>query len=92
VVLFATGEGQTNPPGVDGQIANSVYPQPVLPVSVTIGGQTATLAYYGAAPSETAGLMQLNVVVPENIQPGNAAVVLTVGTANSQAGVSIAVN
>jgi uncharacterized protein (TIGR03437 family) len=92
VVLFATGEGQTNPPGVDGQIANSVYPKPALPVSVTIGGQPASVAYYGAAPGLTAGLMQLNVVVPENIQPGNAAVVLTVGTANSQDGVTVAVN
>ena len=92
VVLFATGEGQTDPPGVDGLIATSVYPKPVLPVSVTIGGQPAALAYYGAAPDLTAGLMQLNVTIPLNIQPGNAAVVLTVGTAGSQAGVTIAVN
>jgi len=35
--------------------------------------------------------MQLNVVVPSDIQPGNAAVVLTVGTTNSQSGVTIAV-
>ena len=92
VLLFATGEGQTDPPGVDGLIATSVYPKPVLPVSVTIGGQPATLAYYGAAPDLTAGLMQLNVTIPQNIQPGNAVVVLTVGTASSQAGVTIAVN
>ena len=92
VVLFATGEGQTSPAGVDGQIANNVYPKPMLAVSVTIGGQMASLAYYGAAPGETAGLMQLNAVVPENIPAGNAAVVLTVGTVSSQAGVTIAVN
>jgi len=36
--------------------------------------------------------MQLNVTIPQNIQPGNAVVVLTVGTASSQAGVTIAVN
>ena len=92
VVLFATGEGQTNPPGVDGQIATSVYPKPVLPVSVTIGGQPANVAYYGAAPGLTAGLLQLNVVVPQNIPAGDAAVVLTVGSASSQSGVTIAVN
>jgi uncharacterized protein (TIGR03437 family) len=92
VVLFATGEGQTTPAGIDGQLAISTFPKPVLPVSVTIGGQPATLAYFGAAPDETAGLLQLNVVVPQNIAPGNAAVVLTVGSASSQAGVTIAVN
>jgi uncharacterized protein (TIGR03437 family) len=37
ITLFGTGEGQTDPPGVDGQIANDVLPQPVLPLSVTIG-------------------------------------------------------
>ena len=92
VVLFATGEGQTNPPGIDGQLAISTLPQPVPPVSVTIGGQPATVAYYGAAPGLTAGLMQLNVVVPQNISAGAAAVILTVGTVTSQAGVTIAVN
>jgi len=92
VVLFAPGEGQTSPAGLDGQIANGVYPKPVLPVSVTIGGQPASIAYYGAAPGLTAGLMQLNVVVPQNIPAVNEAVLLTVGTASSQAGVTIAVN
>jgi uncharacterized protein (TIGR03437 family) len=91
VVLFATGEGQTNPAGVDGTIANTVFPKPVLPVSATIGEQPATLVYYGAAPTFVEGLMQLNLTVPSNISPGNAPVVLTVGTAASQAGVTIAV-
>ncbi|HEV8041279.1 MAG TPA: IPT/TIG domain-containing protein [Bryobacteraceae bacterium] len=91
IVMFATGEGQTDPPGVDGQLATSPYPKPVLPVSVTIGGKPSSLAYYGAAPGETAGLLQLNVVVPSDIQPGNAAVVLTVGSVTSQSGVTIAV-
>jgi len=36
--------------------------------------------------------MQLNVVVPQNIPAVNEAVLLTVGTASSQAGVTIAVN
>src|SRR5580704_13997178 len=78
IVMFATGEGQTNPPGLDGQLATSPYPKPVLPVSVTVGGKPASLAYYGAAPGETAGLMQLNVVVPMDISPGTTAVVLKV--------------
>jgi hypothetical protein len=32
-MLLGTGEGQTTPAGVDGQVASSVFPKPVLPVS-----------------------------------------------------------
>jgi uncharacterized protein (TIGR03437 family) len=39
VMLFCTGEGDTNPAGVDGQInLGPVFPVPLAPVSVTIGG------------------------------------------------------
>ncbi len=39
ITLYATGAGQTSPSGVDGQIAGSTLPQPVLDVKVAIGGQ-----------------------------------------------------
>jgi uncharacterized protein (TIGR03437 family) len=91
VVLFATGEGQTSPPGIDGQIATSSFPVPVLPVSVTIGGQAAQVAYGGAAPSEVAGVFQLNVQIPAGTPPGDVPVTVTVGSAASQPGVTIAV-
>jgi uncharacterized protein (TIGR03437 family) len=37
---------------------------------VSIGGVTAQVVYAGAAPQEVAGLVQVNVVVPESIAPG----------------------
>jgi uncharacterized protein (TIGR03437 family) len=89
VVLFGTGEGQTNPAGVDGQVAVSVYPKPVLTVSVTIGGVNAVVDYAGAAPGLVAGVLQMNVVVPAGLQ-GSQPVVVTVGTNASPAGVSVA--
>ncbi len=85
VVLFATGEGQTSPGGVDGKIATEVFPKPVLPVTVTIGGVDAEVAYYGAAPFQVAGVMQLNVKVPTSVTSGDVPVVLKVGTKTSQA-------
>jgi len=92
IVLFATGEGQTTPGGVDGKPATIPLPKPNLPVAVSIGGQPAQLQYFGGAPGEIAGLMQINAVIPNGIQTGSAVpVVLTVGGAASQAGVSIAV-
>lgn len=89
VVLFATGEGQTNPAGVDGLLATgSVLPKPQLPVTVTIGGQSAEVLYAGAAPTFAAGLMQINVRVPQNVQRNTAVPInVMIGQASSQANV-----
>ena len=91
IQIFATGEGLTNPPGKTGSLATSEH-QPVLPVSVSIGGVQAQLVYEGSAPGEIQGLFQINAIVPNGITPGNAVpILLTVGQAQSQAGVTIAV-
>jgi uncharacterized protein (TIGR03437 family) len=105
ISLFATGEGQTTPAGVDGKLAASPYPKPNSSVSVTIGGVPAQVLYAGGAPGEVAGLMQVNVQIPSGIQTGNAVPVVlqTVSSCSiaghlpatyggsSQAGVTIAV-
>jgi uncharacterized protein (TIGR03437 family) len=92
VVLWATGEGITNPPGVDGRPAVDVLPKPIAPVSVDIGGLPATVVYYGAAPYNIPGLFQINAQMSPNVQPGNAVPVhLKVGNATSMDGVTIAV-
>lgn len=93
ISLFATGEGQTSPAGVDGLPASAPAPQPVLPVTVTIGEQRAEVQYAGGAPGLVAGVMQINVQIPSGIQTGNAVpVMVTVGSASSQTGVTIAVS
>ncbi len=83
IVLFATGEGQTSPAGVDGKVAANTYPTPILPVSITIGGSSATLLYGGAAPAEVAGVLQLNVQIPPGTPSGVVPVILKVGTHQS---------
>jgi uncharacterized protein (TIGR03437 family) len=91
VVLYGTGEGATDPPSVNGQIAGSVLPKPILPVSVAIDGQDAQVLYAGAAPFEVAGVIQVNVLLPDGINSGSVPVVLKVGSATSQAGVLVSV-
>jgi uncharacterized protein (TIGR03437 family) len=92
ISLYATGEGQTTPAGVDGKPASVPYPQPNLTVTATVGGQNAQVKYAGGAPGEVAGLMQVNVQIPPGIAAGDAVpVVLRVGSASSQGGVTIAV-
>jgi uncharacterized protein (TIGR03437 family) len=71
ISLYATGEGQTYPAGVDGALAmSSVLPKPVLPVSVTVDGIAVTPKYAGAAPTEVSGLMQVVIAIPPNVKPG----------------------
>jgi len=93
LVMFATGEGQTTPAGVDGALAlKDPLPKPNLPVSVTVGGMDATVSYYGAAPEEIAGVMQLNVEIPANAPTGSAIpVVLKIGNTASTVNTTIAV-
>jgi uncharacterized protein (TIGR03437 family) len=71
VALFATGQGQIDPPGVDGQLSTIPYPTPQLPVSILIGGMAAEIQFAGMAPG-FAGLLQVNAVVPQNVSPGNS--------------------
>ena len=84
VVLFGTGEGQTDPPGINGKLAAEPLPRPRLPVAVQIGGQEAGVVYAGGAPGLIAGLIQVNVRVPDGAPSGEAvSVVLAVGDNNS---------
>jgi trimeric autotransporter adhesin len=95
VSIYATGEGQTSPAGADGAINGGTLPlpAPLLPVSVQIGGLPAQVMYAGAAPLEVAGVLQVNVVVPAGVPTGpSVPVVITVGTASSQTGVTIAIH
>jgi uncharacterized protein (TIGR03437 family) len=92
IVLFGTGEGQTDPPGVDGRLANSVFPKPALPVSVTIGNTRVTqLSYAGAAPGLVSGVFQINVVIPPDVPSGDVPVTVAVGSFTSQTGLTVAI-
>ena len=92
VFVYGTGEGQTNPKGVDGTLDGSPAPQPVQKVTGTIGGISATVQYAGGSPGLVAGVLQVNLLVPQTVTPGNAVpVVINIGGATSQPGVTIAV-
>ena len=94
IQIYATGEGQINPAGVDGQLANETLanlPRPVAPFSLTIGGVSATYTYAGTAPQTFDGFFQVDAVVPNNLAPGNQPVILNIGGATS-APLNVAVN
>jgi len=96
VALFLTGEGQTNPAGVTGKVttlsaAAPLTPQPLLAVTVQIGGQPATVAFYGEAPGVVSGVLQINVQIPAGVPSGSLPVWVSVGGYSTPSGVTIAV-
>jgi uncharacterized protein (TIGR03437 family) len=91
VTIFGTGQGLTDPPWEEDELAEEPFPEPVNPVAITIGGKMAEILYAGAAPG-LAGLVQINARVPTDVPPGEAVPVLvTIGDDTSQTGVTIAV-
>jgi len=93
VAIYCTGGGVTDPPSVDASITGTPLPNLTLPVSVAIGGVAAPpVPYAGGAPGAVAGLTQINVMVPSGVTPGAAVpVMVTIGTVQSPAGVTLAV-
>jgi uncharacterized protein (TIGR03437 family) len=91
VTMYATGEGQTSDPGIDGKLAQAPYPQPVLPVSVGIDGIDAAVSYAGGAAGQVAGLMRIDVTIPDGAHSGAVPVLLKVGPFQSQTGVTVVV-
>jgi uncharacterized protein (TIGR03437 family) len=90
-MIFATGEGLSL--GCeDGRIVETTnLPTPVAEVSVSIGGLPARLHYAGGAPGLPCGVLQVNAYVPDGLPPGNVPLLLRVGQAFSQPGVTIAI-
>jgi uncharacterized protein (TIGR03437 family) len=91
IILFATGQGVTNPPVPSGAFPADGFPEPVDPVALRIGGREAEVLFRGLAPG-TAGVIQVNARIPEGLAvPDTVPVVLSVGSRQSQAGVTIAI-
>ena len=81
VVLYGTGFGMLDSQPVDGKIADRAV-DTLLGVAASIDGVSAEVTYAGAAPGLVAGVVQINVRVPEGLTPNLAAPVsLTVGQA-----------
>jgi uncharacterized protein (TIGR03437 family) len=92
VSIYATGEGQTDPGGVDGQIAGEVLARPLATVQVRIDGLESEIQFARAVPMLVAGVLQVDARIPPDSRAGDAIpVVLTVGGSAGQGGVTLAV-
>ncbi len=90
-VIYCEGLGQVNAQLLAGQAA-PVNPLATVrnPVTVTIGGQNATVQFAGLTPGLT-GLYQINAVVPEGAAPGPAVPIVISSGGLSSDPVTIAV-
>lgn len=91
IVLYVTGAGSMSSP-VDNQlIPSSPAVTPTNAPTVTIGGQTSTVAGAAAPAGSVPGLLQVNVTVPANAPAGKAVpVVVNIGGVDSQTAVTVA--
>jgi uncharacterized protein (TIGR03437 family) len=93
VILYANGAGNLTPTASDGSVISTPpFPSPVLPVTVFIGKQTAEVLYAGAAPGMVAGVLQMNVRIPDTTPIGpSVPVAFMVGNYSSSNSVTLAV-
>ena len=98
IVIFLTGEGQTNPAGVSGAVTavntspdGPLTPQPLNEPVVKIGGSTAQVSFYGEAPGMVSGVLQINAVVPTGLPAGDLPLIVSIAGADSQPGVTVSV-
>jgi uncharacterized protein (TIGR03437 family) len=91
LLLYATGAGQTKPPGVDGQVEGTTkLPKPVLPVSVTVGGKSVNVVYAGAEPNTISGMLEVKVELPAGVKSGSAVpLILDIGGFTTTVNVAI---
>lgn len=92
LVLTGTGGGVTDPPSTDGAIAAEDGPALAQPVTVRFGDIAAEEVFYSSGmKGKPAGYFQITLRIPASVPAGEVPVVVTVGAAESQAGVTVAV-
>jgi uncharacterized protein (TIGR03437 family) len=91
IILWGTGMGPTNPAAPVGSVTSPTVLYSVTnSVTVTVGGATAEVFGAALAPGFV-GLYQVAIQVPASAPNGDLPVVVTVGGAQSPAGVTLTV-
>jgi uncharacterized protein (TIGR03437 family) len=92
VTIYFTGGGLTNPPGVTGSITGLVQKRLTESISVTVGGQNASVPFAGAAPALVDGVGQLNIKLGDNTPAGPAQpLIITVAGVSSPVTATLAI-
>ncbi len=76
IAFYGTGFGPADPAIVDGQLQQSPANIATSPLTVTVGGSTATVVYAGLATG-FAAVFQLEIAVPVTVSNGDQEVVVS---------------
>jgi uncharacterized protein (TIGR03437 family) len=83
MVVYVTGQGALDHPVATGAAASSnPLSHPIAPYSAKVGGEAAAVDFMGMTPG-LVGLLQANIRVPDDLKPGDYAVVITIGGQDS---------
>ena len=90
LVIYCTGLGPVDQPVVVGTAGpSSPLANTLNPVTATIGGQPASVAFAGLAPTLT--VYQVNLIIPPGVTPGSAVPVVLTQAGQQSLPVTIAV-
>ncbi len=64
--IYITGAGQTNPPSKDGTVYTTPLVSPRTIAAITVNGAPEQPVFLGAAVGQAAGIMQVNLFVPNS--------------------------
>jgi uncharacterized protein (TIGR03437 family) len=89
IIIYASGLGAVNPATAAGQLGPS-SPLAVVSqaVAASIGGVPATVVFAGLAPGLN-GVYQLNILIPNEVQPGTREIVVSNAGNGSQGSVTV---
>ena len=90
IQIFGTGGGGVVGGATDGALAPGAVWLATQPTA-TIGGVNAQVDYAGSAPGLVNGAIQVNLTIPPGLTPGPQPVLIQFGTAQTQAGITVAV-
>ena len=91
IVLYGTGFGPYTTDFSDGEVAKGARPMRER-IGVFIDGKEGVIEYAGAAPGLVAGVVQLNVRIPNEVRGGEVEILLEVLGVQSARGVKMVVS
>jgi uncharacterized protein (TIGR03437 family) len=99
IVLYATGEGLTDPVLANGSVPTTVLPKPTQPVYVYFDNpeeegtiMPGDVTYAASVQGSVPGLLQINVKIPAWVRPGAAVpIYLRIGSYDADTGATVAI-
>ena len=82
IILYTTGLGPVSPPVADGEAGPSSLSITQDPFQVVVNGEPCQVSFSGLAPGFV-GVYQLNVVLPDDLPPGDLDIQITSSYASS---------